>query len=144
MPPWHRLYHWRSSNLEQDHIPWNTFFDVDSINKVTPVIELHEFLDSMLYFYDNHFITDIFIQILNLIVNGLRSLDVQVTLQDFNLKSNEQYLDFSDKWEITSCKGLVQTEFWNLNNLTFTESICISFQGVSTQLADIIDKLQPR
>jgi len=77
-------------------------------------------------------------------VNGLRPLDVQVTLQDFNLKSDGQYIDFSDKWETAICKGRVQTEFWNLNNLTFSESICISFQGVSTQLVDIVEELQPR
>jgi len=77
-------------------------------------------------------------------VNGLRPLDAQVTLQDFNMKSYEQYPDFSDKWEVANCKGHVQTEFWNLNNLTFTKSVCISFQGISTLLADIVKELQPR
>jgi len=77
-------------------------------------------------------------------VNGLRPLDAQVTLQDFNVKSFEQYPDFSDKWEVANCKGQVQKEFWNLNNLTFTKSLCISFQGISTLLADIVQELQPR
>lgn len=77
-------------------------------------------------------------------MNGLRPLDYQVTLQDFNVKSFEQYPDFSDKWEEANCKGRVQTEFWNLNNLTFTKSLCISFQGISTLLADIVKQLQPR
>lgn len=90
----------------------------------------------------NIFVT--LIQIFICVVNGLRPLDVQVTLQDFNLKSSEQYIDFSDKWEIAKCKGQVQTDFWNLNNLTFTESICISFQGISTLLSDIVEELHPR
>jgi len=77
-------------------------------------------------------------------VNGLRPLDAQVTLQDFNVKSFEQYPDFSDKWEVANCKDQVQKEFWNLNNLTFTKSLCISFQGISTLLADIVQELQPR
>ncbi|VVC29269.1 Hypothetical protein CINCED_3A021637 [Cinara cedri] len=122
LPPWHRLYHWRSSNLIQDHLPWSLFFNVDSIQKVTPVVELHEFFK----------------------INGLRSLDAQVTLQDFNLNSFEEYPDFSDKWEVSDCKGHVQTEFWNLSNLTFSKSLCISFQGISTLLSDIVKELQPR
>lgn len=77
-------------------------------------------------------------------MNGLRPLDAQVTLQDFNVKSFEQYPDFSDKWEVANCKDRVQKEFWNLNNLTFTKSLCISFQGISTLLADIVQELQPR
>lgn len=78
-------------------------------------------------------------------MNGLRPLDVQVTLQNFNMKSFEEYPDFSDKWEITKCKkNHVQKEFWDMNNLTFTKSLCISFQGISTLLADIIEELQPR
>lgn len=77
-------------------------------------------------------------------MNGLRPLDAQVTLQNFNMKSFEQYPDFSDKWEVVNCKGQVQKEFWNLNNLTFTKSLCISFQGISTLLADIVQELQPR
>lgn len=74
----------------------------------------------------------------------MRPLDVQVTLQDFNMKSFEEYPDFSDKWEVAKCKRQVQKEFWNMNNLTFTKSLCISFLGISTLLADIIEELQPR
>lgn len=77
-------------------------------------------------------------------MNGLRSLDAQVTLQEFNMKSFDQYPDFHDKWEISNCKGHVQTEFWNLSNLTFSKSLCISFQGISTLVADIIEELKPR
>lgn len=77
-------------------------------------------------------------------MNGLRPLDVQVTLQNFYGVTDEMYSDFSDKWEIANCKSGVQKKFWGLNNLTFTNSICISFQGISTQLAGIIEELQPR
>lgn len=77
-------------------------------------------------------------------MNGLRPLDVQVTLQNFDIDSYEEYPDFSDKWEVANCKGHAQTEFWNLKNLTYTKSLCISFQGISTLLADIIEELQPR
>lgn len=77
-------------------------------------------------------------------VNGLRPLDAQVTLQEFNMKSLDKYPDFSDKWEISNCKNHAQIEFWDLSNLTFSKSLCISFQGISTLLADIIEELQPR
>ncbi|XP_025413684.1 GDP-fucose protein O-fucosyltransferase 2 isoform X1 [Sipha flava] len=120
LPPWHRLYHWRSTNIMQDHLPWSLFFNVESIKKTTPVVELHEFFQ----------------------INKLRSLDAHVTLQHFN--SFEENPEYFDKWEITNCKGHVQSEFWNLKNLTYTLSLCISFQGSSTLLAEIIEELQPR
>lgn len=71
-------------------------------------------------------------------------MDVQITLQNYDMNSYEEYPDFSDKWEVANCKGHVQTEFWNLNNLTYTKSLCISFQGISILLANIIEELKPR
>lgn len=77
-------------------------------------------------------------------MNGLRPLDVQVTLQNFFVKSGDVEIDFSDRWKVANCKGRVQKEFWGLNNLTFTKSMCISFQGVYSQLVDIVEELHPR
>lgn len=125
----------------QDHLPWSQFFNVESIKETTPIVELHEFFQSMLIL---NLFTKFFYYMFNIIVNGLRPLDTQVTLQNFDINSYEEYPDFSDKWEVANCKGHIQTEFWNLKNLTYTKSLCISFQGISTLLVDIIEQLQPR
>ncbi|XP_038078344.1 GDP-fucose protein O-fucosyltransferase 2-like isoform X1 [Patiria miniata] len=44
LPPWGRLYHWRTRSLEQIRIPWATFFDVESLNRYIPVIEFEDFI----------------------------------------------------------------------------------------------------
>lgn len=45
LPPWGRIWHWQTQELGyQVKIPWSTFFDVESINRFVPVIELEEFL----------------------------------------------------------------------------------------------------
>ena len=46
LPPWSRLYHWRSAVLQQQ-IPWATFFDIDSLSRHVPVMELVDFLNGI-------------------------------------------------------------------------------------------------
>ena len=43
VPPWRKLYHWRSA-IEQNALPWRTFFDLESLNRYVPVIEFEEFV----------------------------------------------------------------------------------------------------
>ena len=43
LPPWPRLYHWRSPN-EHSFIPWERFFDLESLNEYVPSIEFHDYL----------------------------------------------------------------------------------------------------
>lgn len=43
VPPWRKLYHWRSP-IEQNALPWRTFFDLESLNRYVPVIEFEEFV----------------------------------------------------------------------------------------------------
>ncbi|PVD37980.1 hypothetical protein C0Q70_00582 [Pomacea canaliculata] len=44
LPPWGRLYHWKSRHLEQVRLPWSLFFDLSSLRKFVPVLEFEEFL----------------------------------------------------------------------------------------------------
>lgn len=44
LPPWGRLYHWKSRHLNQIGIPWSMFFDIQSLRRFVPVIEFEEFL----------------------------------------------------------------------------------------------------
>lgn len=46
LPPWSRLYHWRSTVVQQQ-IPWATFFDIDSLSRHVPVMEFVEFLNGI-------------------------------------------------------------------------------------------------
>ena len=46
LPAWGRVYHWKSRDLDQEALPWGTFFDLESLRKFVPVIEFEEFLKS--------------------------------------------------------------------------------------------------
>lgn len=51
MPNIGNLYHWRSQHIgRQELIPWSDFFDVMSLQKYVPVIEMHQFMEGMIYF----------------------------------------------------------------------------------------------
>ena len=62
LPPWSRLYHWRS-NVIQQQIPWATFFDIDSLSRHVPVMEFVDFLNGISEFVvsENHY--DIYLHI---------------------------------------------------------------------------------
>ena len=48
LPPWSRLYHWQSQNIDpQMKIPWKTFFDIPSLRSHVPVIEFEEYIELM-------------------------------------------------------------------------------------------------
>ena len=43
LPPWPKLYHWRSPGTTAYH-NWTKFFDLPSLNQFVPTIEFDEFL----------------------------------------------------------------------------------------------------
>lgn len=46
------LYHWRSKHIgRQEFIPWGDFFDITSLQKYIPVIEMYQFMEGIIYFY---------------------------------------------------------------------------------------------
>ncbi|CAG2221080.1 POFUT [Mytilus edulis] len=47
LPPWGRLYHWKSQDLNQIKVKWSTFFDLASIREHIPVIEFEDYLKVM-------------------------------------------------------------------------------------------------
>jgi peptide-O-fucosyltransferase len=45
LPPWGGLYHWQSRNIgEQARLRWSLFFDVASMQRFVPTIELEDWL----------------------------------------------------------------------------------------------------
>lgn len=48
LPPWVRMWHWRSRDVEQERLKWSAFFDVESLGKHVPVIELEDYIKSKL------------------------------------------------------------------------------------------------
>lgn len=48
LPPWSQLYHWRSDE-DNSHIPWSHFFDLKSLQKFAPVIEMYQFFNGDIF-----------------------------------------------------------------------------------------------
>ena len=44
LPPWGRLYHWQSRNINNYKIPWSSFFDLDSLRQHIPVMEFTDYV----------------------------------------------------------------------------------------------------
>lgn len=45
LPPFGGLYHWQTRDLgPQLRLPWNLFFDLESLNHFVPVVEFEDFL----------------------------------------------------------------------------------------------------
>ncbi|EFN70823.1 GDP-fucose protein O-fucosyltransferase 2 [Camponotus floridanus] len=52
LPPWGNLYHWQRQNTEfQKYIFWNTFFDITSLQRYIPVIEMYKFLEGINFIF---------------------------------------------------------------------------------------------
>ena len=45
LPPWKKMYHWRSTHYQQFPLPWKTFFDIQSLNKLIPVMEYQDYIN---------------------------------------------------------------------------------------------------
>ena len=59
LPPWPRLFHWRSSSNKAFE-PWSKFFDLASLNEYVPSIEFDDYLE-----HNGH--------VINEVGNGLNS-----------------------------------------------------------------------
>ncbi|XP_068984190.1 GDP-fucose protein O-fucosyltransferase 2 isoform X1 [Bombus flavifrons] len=126
LPPWGDLYHWRSKHIGyQTQLPWSLFFDISSLQKYIPVIELCQFLQE----YPSE--------------NNKTHLDVVYILQ--NDEEMFRTGKFEDKNEIIECddKSLqfhkVESEkyigyFWGYHNITSKVVKCIKFHGMTSDL----------
>lgn len=48
LPPWPHLYHWQSKDIfDQRRLPWSLFFDIPSLQKFAPVLEISDFFSGM-------------------------------------------------------------------------------------------------
>ncbi|KAF5280131.1 hypothetical protein FQA39_LY18133 [Lamprigera yunnana] len=115
LPPWTNLYHWKEQ--QRLHIPWSHFFDLESLQKFAPVIEMHNFFDSddvMGPQYANLNIDNVYI------------------LQHYEdmFKTGQ----FEDKMEFQKCNKPIRTNFYHYNNITSSNIKCLSFHGHAKDL----------
>ncbi|KAK2577524.1 hypothetical protein KPH14_003615 [Odynerus spinipes] len=125
LPPWGNLYHWHSKDIgPQIQLPWGTFFDIISLQKYAPVIELYKFFKEY-------------------------SLKKQETKLDvvYVLQNDEEMFKtckFEDKNEEMECslkylhyrklKEVYNGYFWGYSNITVHQVKCILFHGTMSNL----------
>jgi len=128
LPPWDRLFHWKSEDLgTQAKINWSLFFSIDSLRKFIPVMELSEFVrDKKKVIIDQVIILNHF--------------------QDAwdNGKWEEKYKFVRCKPDIMYRKddnGMFEGWFWKSPDIRSSKVRCLAFQGHATKLAGVLHKL---
>lgn len=132
LPPFSELFHWRSRDLNQKHIFWNQFFDLDSLKLYTDVVDMWEFWDAIRPYYlkqDNVLIDEV-----------------------YKLKHYQEMFEngvFVDKFERTKCStaelaSATNGQFFGYHNLTAGRVSCVNFQGAASLLKDVLKKFEPK
>ncbi|CAH2987719.1 unnamed protein product [Chilo suppressalis] len=115
LPPWHNLYHWRSSSAKSKQQPWSSYFDIESLKSFAPVMELHEVFSE--------------------INSNVLKIDTLYVLENFEDPFENGV--FQDKWQLSS--GCVYVgNYFGYKNITATETVCVKFQGPISKLWELI------
>lgn len=128
LPPWFNLYHW-DQRYSAGPLPWSTFFDIPSLQKFSPVIEMNQFFQE----------------------TGSSVVDIVYILQRYpDLFTSG---DWSDKWTFTDCEETrykllknnnYSGQFWGYKNVTAKEVRCVLFQGPADMLSEILETTDAR
>ncbi|XP_061169362.1 GDP-fucose protein O-fucosyltransferase 2-like [Saccostrea echinata] len=87
LPPWNRMWHWRSRDVEQERLKWSTFFDIESLGKHVPVIEFEDYLKR------NQVIDEVFY------LQGVKEITDWETIKIDKCQTDTRFLQDSDgKW----------------------------------------------
>lgn len=129
LPPWRRLYHWRSQ-IDQTGLPWETFFDLNNMNKYVPVIDFKDYVKQ----------------------TGSYSIDEILYLQRYS----EGWKDgvWEEKIDDRPCidspvyhkgdDGHFRGYFWEMPQVYARKFKCVSVQGTSAILRSVLEKSKSR
>ncbi|XP_055599066.1 GDP-fucose protein O-fucosyltransferase 2 [Uranotaenia lowii] len=136
LPGWSQLYHWRSHNLPQVHIPWGQFFDLRSMRRYTKVLETHEFFAE----YERWVRQKL----------GLRKVASIRISEFYQLQHSEDMFEngvFVDKFEQVACSksagrrnDAMSTGILSHGNVTVDERLCMMFQGAASLLYSMFER----
>jgi peptide-O-fucosyltransferase len=129
LPPWRRLYHWRSP-IHQTGLPWRTFFDLKNLNYYVPVMDFEDFVKEI----GGHGIDEIIH--LQRYAEGWKDGVWEEKIDDRPCIDNPVYHKGDD--------GLYRGYFWDMPEVFARKFKCISAQGTSSILKAILEKSQSR
>lgn len=127
LPPYPRLYHWKSRAFNQDNLPWDIFFDLHSMRKFAPVLDYTEFLEEVRVFSPPS---------PKLVV----PVDKTFQLQHFeNMFENGVFID---KFESHNCSRseVFPGNFLEQTNIQTKKFVCLRFQGSASLLTNVLKK----
>ncbi|XP_033105806.1 GDP-fucose protein O-fucosyltransferase 2-like isoform X2 [Anneissia japonica] len=124
LPPWGRIYHWKSPNLDQYRLPWSLFFNIESLNQHVPVIEFTDYLKEI----------------------GKPEIEEVYTLQRYaegwtNGKFEEKYdeRECIDRPAYNAKEGgRFKGWFWGYDDVYALNFKCLSVQGFASILAPML------
>ncbi|XP_037076972.1 GDP-fucose protein O-fucosyltransferase 2-like [Pollicipes pollicipes] len=129
LPPWGPLYHWQVTRGQHSvGVPWSRFFDLDSLDKYVPVMEFDQYRKE----------------------SGAR-VESALQLQDYA----EGWRDgqFDEKWDRRPCLHKARFRrsgedhealMWGEVTLRVANFSCVSIQGTSETLADMVGSMPHR
>lgn len=129
LPPFHRLYHWKSRERANDILFWNHFFNLDSLKGFTSVIDLWEYFDRV-----------------RTTTHG-QSVPVNHVIQLKHFASMFESGKFEDKYNFGRCTDdELRKQHDNFHsvytNFTIRNFYCVEYQGSASLLTDVLDDLQ--
>ncbi|XP_055386490.1 GDP-fucose protein O-fucosyltransferase 2 isoform X2 [Condylostylus longicornis] len=122
LPPFTKLFHWKSHDIQQDFITWKHFFDLDSLSIFTDIIDYDDFLEEIGLTFEDPLTIDIIFQ-----------------LQHF--KEMFENGVFIDKFKIEACdkKNFNIKSVFNKWNCIERKFLCLKFQGTTKLLLKVIN-----
>lgn len=136
LPPFHRLYHWRSRDRNDDVLFWNHFFDLNSLKAFANVIDFWEYFDRIKQLEADN-------------ADWKRDGQMMTIDHAVQLKHFASMFDsgkFEDKYEFGRCsddeRRRQHESFHNIyNNFTIDHFHCVEFQGSASLLYDVLEEL---
>ena len=130
LPPWRRLYHWKSHHIEQDNLPWEYFFNIESLKRFAPVLDFSEFVTEYEKF-------------------GFEKerLPVHKVLQLKHFKDMLENGVFMDKWKLSDdcpqSSNVLQSSFLKEHPLWLKDPQiqCVNYQGSASLLKNVINRI---
>lgn len=127
LPPFRRLYHWKSHDVDQSLVFWNHFFDLPSLKRYAPVLDVWEYFDAIKKLSHAQRI----------------QLNYGLTLHHYeNMFENGKFVD---RFEVTNTKPARTVDaIFGYGNLTCKTQRTVLYQGSVKMLHRLIDQLKPK
>lgn len=127
LPPFQRLYHWKSTDIAQSLLFWNHFFHLNDLKKFTAVIDMWEYFQEMRKHRPK---SD------TVVIDHLIKLT--------NFQDMFESGKFVEKFEITRIKNRHKaSHLYGYQNVTIERENIVNYQGSAMMLHKLMQQIRP-